>query len=113
MTLSFPDGSLGTISYLANGDKSLPKERIEAFCAGRVAVLNDFRTLETISNGKRRTLRARLRQDKGHRAEWEAFSNAILTGGPPPIPYEQLFSVTRATFVAVQSLRNREKVGIS
>jgi predicted dehydrogenase len=113
MTLSFPDGSLGTISYLANGDKSLPKERIEAFCAGRVAVLNDFRTLETISNGKRRTLRARLRQDKGHRAEWEAFSNAILTGGPPPIPYEQLFSVTRATFAAVQSLRNRETVGVS
>jgi len=113
MTLSFPDGSLGTISYLANGDKSLPKERIEAFCAGRVAVLNDFRTLETISNGKLRTLRARLRQDKGHRAEWEAFSNAILTGGPPPIPYEQLFSVTRATFAAVQSLRNRERVEIS
>ena len=113
MTLSFPDGSLGTISYLANGDKSFPKERIEAFCAGRVAVLNDFRTLETISDGKRRTLRARLRQDKGHRAEWEAFSNAILSGGPPPIPYEQLFSVTRATFAAVQSLRNREKVSIS
>jgi predicted dehydrogenase/threonine dehydrogenase-like Zn-dependent dehydrogenase len=113
MTLSFPDGSLGTISYLANGDKSLPKERIEAFCAGRVAVLNDFRTLETISNGKRRTLRSWLRQDKGHRAEWEVFSNAILTAGPPPIPYKQLFSVTRATFAAVQSLRNREKVGIS
>jgi predicted dehydrogenase len=65
MTFSFPDGSLGTISYLANGDKSLPKERIEAFCAGRVAVLNDFRTLETISNGKRRTLRARLRHGTG------------------------------------------------
>jgi len=113
MTFTFPDGSLGTISYLANGDKSLPKERIEAFCAGRVAVLNDFRTLETILNGKRKTLRARLRQDKGHRAEWEAFSNAILSGGPPPIPYEQLFSVTRATFAAVQSLRNREKVSIS
>ncbi|MFC2055114.1 bi-domain-containing oxidoreductase [Chloroflexota bacterium] len=112
MILSFPDGSLGTINYLANGDKSFPKERIEAFCAGRVAVLNDFRTLETISNGKRRTLRSRLHQDKGHRAEWEAFSNAVLTGGPPPIPYEQLFSVTRATFAAVQSLRNREKVRI-
>ncbi len=113
LTFSYPDGSLGTISYLANGDKSLPKERIEAFCAGRVAVLNDFRTLETISNGKRKTLRARMRQDKGHRAEWEAFSNAILSGGPPPIPYEQLFSVTRATFAAVQSLRNGEKVGIN
>jgi hypothetical protein len=45
-----------------------------------------------------------LRQDKGHAAEWDAFAAAILAGGPPPIPYDQLFGVMDATFDAVEEL---------
>ncbi len=105
MTFSFPDGSLGTVSYLANGDKAFPKERVEVFCGGRVAVLDDYRTLELIHQGKRQTHRSRLKQDKGHQAEWEAFATAIQQAGPPPIPYRHLFGVTRASFAAVESLR--------
>ncbi|HIE56629.1 MAG TPA: hypothetical protein EYP88_00145 [Anaerolineales bacterium] len=106
LTFTYPDGSLGTVTYLANGDKAFPKERVEAFCGGRVGVLDDFRTLELIHNGQRKVTRSRLRQDKGHQAEWEVFAQAILTGGNPPIPYEQLFSVTEATFAAVAALRS-------
>ena len=105
MTFSYPDGSIGTVSYLANGDKSAGKERVEVYCGGKVAVLEDFRTLETIHNGRRSVRKSRLRQDKGHGAIWEAFSRAILAGGEPPIPYSHLYGVTRATFAAVQALR--------
>ena len=42
ITLTFPDGSVGTLSYLANGDKSVSKEWVEVFAGGRVAVLDDF-----------------------------------------------------------------------
>jgi predicted dehydrogenase len=105
LNCTFQDGSIGLVSYLANGDKAFPKERVEVFCGGRVAVLDDFRTLEMVHNGRRQVVRSRLRQDKGHRAEWEAFVSAIQAGGPPPIPYEQLFGVTRATFAAVQALK--------
>jgi predicted dehydrogenase len=105
LTLRFPDGSVGTVSYLANGDKAFPKERVEVFTGGRVAVLDDFRALETVQAGRRRTVRSRLSQDKGHRAAWEAFAAAILVSSPPPIPYEHLFGVTRATFAAVTALR--------
>ena len=105
---TFPDGSLGTLSYLANGDKAFPKERVEVFCGGRVAVLDDFRSLETVFNGKRQVVRSRLRQDKGHRAEWEAFTASIRSGGPPPIPYEQLFGVTRLTFATLAALRTNQ-----
>jgi predicted dehydrogenase/threonine dehydrogenase-like Zn-dependent dehydrogenase len=110
MTFSFPDGSIGSIIYMANGDKAFPKERIEVFVGGRVAVLDDFRSLELIHQGKRRVIRSLLRQDKGHRAEWEAFSQAIISGSIPPIPYEQLFGVTEATFAAVEALRSRQPV---
>jgi predicted dehydrogenase/threonine dehydrogenase-like Zn-dependent dehydrogenase len=112
MTFTFPDGSLGTVNYLANGDKAFPKERVEVFGAGSVAVLDDYRSLELVRDGHRKVVRSRLRQDKGHSEEWRQFSQSILAGGPPPIPYEQLFGVTRATFAAVEALRTGERVAI-
>jgi len=105
MMFTFPDGSVGTVTYLANGDKSFPKERVEVFCGGRVAVLDDFRSLEMVHDGRREVIRSRLRQDKGHRGIWEAFARAIITGATPPIPVEHLLGVTAATFAAVEGLR--------
>ena len=113
MTFSFPDGSVGTVSYLANGDKTVPKERIEVFAGGRVAVLDDFRSLEMVRDGQRQLVRSRLRQDKGHQAAWEAFRDAIKDGKTPPIPYDQLFGVTYATFAAVEALRGKQTVFIN
>ena len=103
MTFTFPDGSVGVVDYLANGDKSFPKERVEVFCGGRIAVLDDFRALEMIRDGRRKTVKGT--QDKGWRDEWVAFAKAIREGGEPPIPYEQLFGVTKASFAAAESLR--------
>jgi predicted dehydrogenase len=111
MTFSFPDGSVGVVDYLANGDKSFPKERLEVFCGGRIAVLDDFRMLEKLHDGRRNVLK--MAQDKGWKDEWTAFSNAIRTGGQPPIPYEQLFGVTKATFAAMQALHEGQKISIT
>ncbi len=105
MTFTFPDGSIGVVDYIANGDKSFPKERVEVFCGGRVAVLDDFRALEMVRDGRRKVVKSALRQDKGHFGEWQAFVKAIREGGQPPIPYEQLIGVTKAMFAAVESLR--------
>ena len=106
----FSDGSLGTLTYLANGDKSFPKERVEVFCAGSVLVLNDFRSLEAYRDGKRKVYHSRLHQDKGHEGEWKAFRDTLLNGAPLPISYEQIFGVTRATFAAVAALRYKGEV---
>jgi predicted dehydrogenase len=102
-SLRFADGSQGTISYLANGDKSFSKERIEVFGGGAVAVLEDFRRLELIRGGKRQLLRSFLRQDKGHRGEWEAFANAIKNGSESPIPFAAILGSMRATFALEES----------
>ena len=112
LSFAFADGSLGSVAYLANGDKAFPKERVEVFCGGRVAVLDDFRALELVRDGRRTTFRSRLRQDKGHRGAWEALAAAILAGGPAPIAYEHLFGVTRASYAAVEALRSGERVEI-
>jgi len=94
--LAFEDGSIGTVHYLANGDKTFPKERLEIFCAGRVLQLDNFRTL--VGYGWKSFKRfATANQDKGHARELTAFLEAVRSGGPPPIPLDELIEVTRAT----------------
>jgi predicted dehydrogenase len=100
----FANGSLGTIDYLASGDKSFSKERVEVFGGGAVAVLEDFRRLDLIRHGKNQTLRARWRQDKGHRGECEALANAIREGQAVPIPFDQIVGATLATLRIQASL---------
>ena len=111
MTLTFPDGSIGVVDYLANGDKSFPKERVEVFGGGKIAVLDDFRSLEMVDNGRRKTVRKA--QDKGWVVEWKVFAKSIREGGAPPIPYEQLIGVTKSTFAAVESIRSGKVISIS
>lgn len=108
ITLRFAEGSLGTVTYLANGDRSLAKERLELFCGGKVAVLDDFRRLELTEDGQTTTRRGQ--QDKGHRAGVAAFLAAVQAGGPAPIAYEQLFGGARAAFGALQSLETGKQV---
>ena len=93
---------------LPNGDKSFPKERVEVFCGGTVAVLDDFVSLQITKDGKMKEERAA--QDKGWVNEWKTFVKAIQAGGEPPIPYEQLIGVTKSTFAAVESLRTTQTV---
>ena len=78
-----------------------------------MAVLDDFRSLEMIHNGNRETIRSRLRQDKGHQGEWEAFARAVEQGGPPPIPYNQLFDGMRAVFAARDALSSGKQVAVT
>ncbi len=106
-SLKFPNGTLGTISYLANGDKSASKERIEVFGGGSVAILEDFRRLELVRNGRKQILRARWVQDKGHKAEMRAFVDAVHGKTPPPLSLEQLAGSTLATL----QLQNSCQVG--
>ncbi len=111
MTFTFPDGSIGIVDYLANGDKSFPKERVEVFCGGQIAVLDDFVSLETVKDGKKKEIKSA--QNKGWVDEWKVFARSIRRGGEPPIPYDQLIGVTKSTFAAVESLRKQETIRIS
>jgi predicted dehydrogenase len=96
-SLRFANGSEGTISYLANGDRSFSKERIEVFGGGSAAVLDDFRCLELVRDGRKQALHSRWRQDKGHRAEWAAFAECVMAGGELPIRFDEIIASTLAT----------------
>jgi predicted dehydrogenase/threonine dehydrogenase-like Zn-dependent dehydrogenase len=110
MTFTFPDGSIGIVDYLANGDKSFSKERIEVFCSGQIAVLDDFVSLQTVKDGKKKEIKGA--QNKGWVDEWKVLIKSIREGGEPPIPYEQLIGVTKSTFAVVESIQKNEQVKI-
>ncbi|MGD8753479.1 MAG: Gfo/Idh/MocA family oxidoreductase, partial [Anaerolineales bacterium] len=112
LTFKFPGGSLGTVTYLANGDKNFHKERIEVFTGGQIAILEDYRVLTMVKDGRRTVERTRFRQDKGHQGLWEAYIRSIQQGGPPPIPNNQIIGVTKASFSAMNSLNKGQPVDI-
>ena len=97
VSLRFSNGSEGTISYLANGDRAFSKERIEVFGGGSAAVLEDFHHLELVRDGRKETLHSRWRQDKGHRSEWAAFAQCVRKETEAPIRFEELVCSTLAT----------------
>ncbi len=110
VSLRFANGSRGTITYMANGDRAYSKERVEVFGGGCVAVMEDFRLLELVRHGRRQTTRSRFRQDKGHLAELQAFFDSIRAGSNSPIPFTEIQAVTLATFAAAESLSAGEPI---
>jgi predicted dehydrogenase len=104
ITLRHANGSISSIAYLAGGDRSFPKERVEVLGGGQMAVIEDF--LEVVFSKNGRLKRKRLwRQDKGHQAEIDAFAQVLTQGGDAPISWEELRAVTLASILAVRSIR--------
>ena len=99
ITLGFEGGSRCVIEYVASGDMSFSKERVEVFAGRRVGVLEDFRRLEIVHGGRKRTIR-KMSQDKGHRQALEAFFQAVKAGAPSPIPLAEMIATTLVTLEA-------------
>lgn len=96
ITLTFEDGSIGTIHYFANGAKAFPKERLEVFSGGRILQLDNFRRLKGFGWPGFRGMNL-WRQDKGQKACAAAFVQAVEQGGAAPIPFGKLAEVSRVT----------------
>ena len=104
ITLRFADGSNGCIAYVAEGDKSAAKERVEIFGEGRTLVLDDFRRATFHKNGKE-TRKELKTQDKGQAELVRAVCAVVREGATAPISLEELSATTRATFRMLDSLR--------
>lgn len=104
ITLRLADGSNASIAYLAEGDRSLPKERVEVFGGGRSFLIDDFKSATEYANDQAKTTRLRV-QDKGQSNEILEVFAVVREGRPAPIALEDLAATTRATFRIRESLR--------
>lgn len=109
--LTYNNGSLGSISYFANGDSSVPKERCEIYCNGCVALVDDFKKLSIHADGKRKG-RTQFFQDKGQKAMLDLFVKTIMTGGREPIRLEDIIATSMTTFKIIESIQSGQTAKI-
>ena len=112
ITLSFGDGSVGTILYTAKGPKSYSRERFEVFCEDSAAVIEDFRLGAVVQGGRSRKIN-KFSMDMGYQGELAFFTQA--TGDPAG--FQKLFdsyaASTVATLKAAEALKTGETIRIS
>jgi predicted dehydrogenase/threonine dehydrogenase-like Zn-dependent dehydrogenase len=110
IALELDNGSIGSIVYVANGDKAFPRERIEIFRAGAVGTIENFRCYAVTQGGRTRRKKA-LSLDRGHAAELTTFFSAIRIG-TQPVAIEDYAATTLATFRIQQALREKALVRV-
>jgi predicted dehydrogenase/threonine dehydrogenase-like Zn-dependent dehydrogenase len=105
ITLSFEDGSFGTIHYLANGGSVFPKERVEVFCDDAVLQMDNYRELKGYGWPGFKKMKL-FKQDKGQKACAKAFIESIINGKESPISYEEVMESSRVSIEVSNLLRN-------
>ncbi|MFM9839143.1 MAG: bi-domain-containing oxidoreductase [Cyclobacteriaceae bacterium] len=102
VSIKFKNGSIGTLTYVSNGDASMPKEMLEVFCGGLACVIHDFKRVYFFEKGKEVKSEC---NGKGHREEVSAFLEAVRLGNSDPISFESVVTTTRLSFKVIESLQ--------
>jgi predicted dehydrogenase/threonine dehydrogenase-like Zn-dependent dehydrogenase len=110
IVLKYANGSMSTILYHAAGSPDYPKERIELAAGGTTVVIDDFRRMEVFGS-KKELMKGS--QDKGFKAEVEAFVACITGKGAVPIPLNDIFETTLVTFAVHESLNKGAIIGLN
>ena len=104
ISLTFNDGSIGTVVYTAGGDTGLAKERFEAFGDGKAITLDDFTVTEFFAQGKKSKYKTNVR-DKGFEQEMRMFIASVAQGTEPVMRFDEIYAVTRACLLAAGGLK--------
>jgi predicted dehydrogenase/threonine dehydrogenase-like Zn-dependent dehydrogenase len=108
ISIQFENGSIGIVAYYANGAKDVAKEYVEVFASGSTAIINDFKELKVYGKGKP-FKKMIINQNKGQKEMVGAFIESLLKNGSSPIPYEDIYAVSKAAFLTLKSLQNGSK----
>ena len=108
--LKFENGAQGTINYFANGSKSYSKERVEVYSQERTFVCDNFRL--TKGYGAKGFGKLKTKQDKGHVEQFRQLSKFAKEGGAPIIPFDEVVNVSKASILAVESLKGGQWIDV-
>ena len=109
--LKYVDGSTGVINYFSNGSKAYSKERIEVYSQDRTAIIDNFR--QTTGYGFKGFSKLKTGLDKGHKNQFHQLIDRIKSGGTPLIPFDEIINTTKASFAAIESLKENKWIKIS
>lgn len=112
ITLKMDNGAISSIAYVAGGDKSYSREKVEILGGGAVGLIDNFKKAIFVRGGRRKVKKSFLSIDRGYEGEFEALISAIERGGPPPVAFEEYVKTTMATFAIEQSLVKGKPMGV-
>ena len=107
--VSFTDGSVATLEYLANASAELPKERFEVSSERKTAICENFRSTTVMGGTPLKT----LNQNKGQREAVLAVIEACRTGAGSPFTLEELTANSETTFGILESMRTGQAVDLT
>ena len=108
--LKYENGTNAVINYFANGSKAYSKERVEVYHQERTLVIDNWRKLT--GYGFKNFCSASSGQDKGHQSQFNLLIESVTKGGSQIIPIDQIINTTKASFAAIESLRNGTWINI-
>ena len=108
--LKYDDGSNVVINYFSNGGKSYSKERIEVYNQERTVIIDNFRKTEAFGFKNFKGLTTSI--DKGHKSQFQELINKVKNSGSPLIEFDSILNTTKASFAAIQSLKENKWIDI-
>jgi len=110
--LTFEDGSLASLMWLANGGTAFVSEKVELLGGGVECTIDNFRSLVVKKRKGKNSKTWKLNRDMGHANEFAAFFSSIQKGEPSPVGLDECIYTTLATFAIEESLAKGAPVEI-
>ena len=108
--IKYENGTNAVINYFSNGSKAYAKERLEVFSQERTLIMDNWRKLKTF--GFKGASDSSSKQDKGHYNQFNKLIEQQQKGGNPMIPFDEIVNTTRASFAAIESLKQGKWIDI-
>ncbi len=107
--LKYENGTNAVINYFANGSKGYSKERVEVYSQERTLIIENWRTLKCFGKG---LSSSKSTQNKGHFNQFKELLFQQINGGNPIIPFDEIVNTTRASFAAIESLKEGKWISL-
>lgn len=88
--------------------RRIQKKRIEVYSQDRTAIIDNFR--RTTGYGFKGFSKSKTSLDKGHRAQFAELIHRVKSGGAPLISVDEILNTTKASFAAIDSLKEKRWV---
>ena len=108
--LKYENGTNAVINYFSNGSKGYSKERVEIYSQERTLIMDNWRKLK--GYGFKWFSGAKSAQDKGHFNQFQKLVTQQKNGGEAIIPFDEIVNTTRASFAAIESLKEGKWISI-
>lgn len=109
-TLKLENGSVATILYASQGDKLLPRERVEVFSGNSVSVIDNFKSFFFAKDGKAKR-KSSFNIDRGYEGEFKAFFDSIIQG-KSAVGMDEYVNTTHTTFAITESIKTGKLIEI-